>query len=198
MWGSYLKLYQVTVSYQRLLRSRALHYTLGHEFFTVPHRRRIHMPRTQAQYAMHPDFRLMLEILGLVAASIVAILSYTIDTFFVHKIVQGLLHWAISVLIVECWLLIRKITILKRPHLLPKWVVVLSVVHLLVIPALLLYHYVLVLYVTGALIWDSILVCCEPDLIVWIVICYALLRAYILTIKLAKLFILRLRTSADR
>lgn len=147
---------------------------------------------------MHPDFRLMLEILGLVAASIVAILSYTIDTFFVHKMVQDLLHGAIAVLIAECWLLIRKIAMPKRPRPLPKRVVAFLAVHLFVVPALLLYLYVIVIYVTGAVIWDSVLVCCEPDLIVWIVIGYTLLRAYIITIKLAKSFILRLRTSADR
>ena len=147
---------------------------------------------------MHPDFRLMLEILGLLAASIVAILSYTIDTFFVHEMVQSLLHGAIAVLIVECRLLIRKIAMPKRPHPLPKREVAFLVVHLLMVPALLLYLHAIVIYVTGAVIWDSVLVCCKPDLIVWIVISYALLRSDILTIKLVKLFILRLRTSADR
>ena len=147
---------------------------------------------------MHPDFRLMLEILGLVAASIVAILSYTIDTFFIHKMVQDLLHGAIAVWIVECWFLIRKIAIPKRPCPWPKRVVAFLAVHLLVIPALLLYLNAIVIYVTGAVIWDSVLVCCEPNLIIWIVISCTLLRADILAIKLAKLFILRLRTSAER
>ena len=147
---------------------------------------------------MHPDFRLMLEILGLLALIIVAILSYTIDTFFVHEMVQDLLHGAIVALIVECWFPIRKITMPKRPRPLPKRVVAFLVVQLLVVPALLFYLHAIVISVTGAVIWDSVLVCCEPDLIVWTAIGYALLRADILAIKLAKLFILRLRTSADR
>ena len=147
---------------------------------------------------MHPDFRLMLEVLGLLAAGIVAILSHTIDTFFVHKMVQDLLHGTTAVLIVECWFLIRKISMPKRPRPLPKRVVAFLAVHLFVVPALLLYFHAIVIYVTGAVIWDSVLVCCEPDLIIWIVIGYALLRADILAIKQAKLFILRLRTSADR
>lgn len=147
---------------------------------------------------MHPDFRLMLEILGLLAASIVAILSHTIDIFFVHQMVQDLLHGAIAVLIAECWFLIQKIAIPKRPCPLSKWVVAFLAVHLLVVPTLLLYLHVIVIYVTGAVIRDSVLMCCESDLIVWIVIGYALLRADILTIKLVKSFILRLRTSANR
>ena len=146
---------------------------------------------------MHPDFRLMLEILGLVVASIVATLSYTIDMFFVDKMVQYLLHGAIAVLIVECWILIRKIAIPKRPRPRTKREVAVLVVHLLVIPALLLYLHAIIIYVTGAVIWDSVLVYCEPTLIVWIVIVYALLRADITAIKLAKLFILRRRISAD-
>lgn len=146
---------------------------------------------------MHPDFRLILEILGLLAASIVAVLSYTIDTFFVHKMVQDLLHGAIVVLVTECWLLIQKISMPKRPRPLTKQVVVFLVVHLFAVPILVLYLHAVVIYITVAVIRDSVLACCEPDLIVWIVISYALLRADILTIKLAKSFILRLRTSAD-
>ena len=144
---------------------------------------------------MHPDFRLMLEILGLVAASIVAILTYSIDAFFVHKIAQGLLHAAIAVLMAECWFLIRKIAMPKRPRPLPKWKVAFLAVHLLVVPALVFFIYAI--FVAYAVTLDSVLVCCEPGLIVWIVIGYALLRADILAIKQAKLFIQRLRTSAD-
>lgn len=147
---------------------------------------------------MHPDFRLMLEILGLLAAIIVAILSSTIDTFFVHKMVQYLLYGAIVVWIVECWFLIQKTPIPKRLRPWPKREVAVLVVYLLVIPALLFYLHAIVIHFTGTVIWDSVLVCCEPVLIVWIVTSCTLLRADILTIKLAKLFILRLRTNTDR
>ena len=73
-----------------------------------------------------------------------------------------------------------------------------ATMHLLVAPALLLFPHAITICVADTVIRDSVLACCEPDLIVWIVICYALLRAGIRTIKLIKLFILRMRTSADR
>lgn len=142
---------------------------------------------------LEPDFKLMLEILGAVAASIVAALSNTVDTLSIHELAQAVLVSGILVWVAECIRPMPKDVRSKRSHPLPKQVTF-AVMYLIVTLGLLFFIDISILFVAVSIVavsavGDSVLVCCEPNLVVWVTICYVLLRVNILSIGLLRLLV---------
>lgn len=131
---------------------------------------------------MSPDLKLILEILGVVVASILVALSYTDDIFSTHTLVQNGLITGLVV-----WVMIRirptpKRIARERLHYLPKRVVFVGIYWILV-SALMFYVDVSIVFYTSSLIGDSAYACCKPNLVVLIVAFCVVTYAVILSVK---------------
>lgn len=142
---------------------------------------------------LESDFKLILEILGAVVAYIILGLSYTDNMFLIHPFARDTAFFAAGFWLMDCISpMIPKTLGSKRQYPRSKQRMFVAIYAILIF-GLMFYVDASILFIASTVVGESVFVCCQPVMLVWVTVCYVLLRANIHSVRFLRLLVNYLR-----